>query len=242
MYGYIYLTTNLLTNKIYIGQKKSDYFLGEEYLGSGKYLNHAIQKYGKENFSVELIDTADSRDELSEKEIFYITKYDATNRSIGYNISKGGIGGGEVHINNGQVNSFVSKKYLNDYLENGWVLGYLPGRKEINHSKTRAKNISKALKGRPKSQEHSKHHSEALRAKHMHWYTNGNVDQNLLIAEGEDIPEGYYRGKTVTEEFKKKCGVKNIGKTAWNKGLTKETDERVLKYANSIKATLNKDK
>ena len=38
MYGYIYKTTNLVNGKIYIGQKKSDVFLGDKYLGSGKKL------------------------------------------------------------------------------------------------------------------------------------------------------------------------------------------------------------
>ena len=55
MYGYIYKTTNLVNGKIYIGQKKSNVFLGDKYLGSGKILKMAIEKYGKENFSVELL-------------------------------------------------------------------------------------------------------------------------------------------------------------------------------------------
>lgn len=38
MYGYIYKTTNLINGKIYIGQKKSEKFLGINYLGSGKRL------------------------------------------------------------------------------------------------------------------------------------------------------------------------------------------------------------
>ena len=52
MYGYIYKTTNLLNNKIYIGQKKSNEFLHEKYLGSGKYLLNSIRKHGKENFII----------------------------------------------------------------------------------------------------------------------------------------------------------------------------------------------
>ena len=43
MYGYIYKTTNTVNNKIYIGQKKSEIFLKESYLGSGKYLKNAIK-------------------------------------------------------------------------------------------------------------------------------------------------------------------------------------------------------
>lgn len=42
-YGYIYKTTNLVNNKIYIGQKTSKKFLGESYLGSGKLLSKAVK-------------------------------------------------------------------------------------------------------------------------------------------------------------------------------------------------------
>ena len=93
MYGYIYKTINLINNKIYVGKKKSDVFLKEQYLGSGKYITNAINKYGKENFSVELIDSAETLEELNEKEIYWINYFDARNSNIGYNIAPGGDGG-----------------------------------------------------------------------------------------------------------------------------------------------------
>lgn len=235
MYGYIYKTTNLINNKIYIGQKKSKVFLNEKYLGSGKYLWHAINKYGKDNFIVEMLDTAETRDELSELEIFYISTYNSTDPKIGYNIARGGIGGGEVYVNNGIKNEFIMKSNLQRYLQEGWTLGLLPGRKEKNHSLTRGLNISKALKGRPKSKLHIEHHRESLKAKKRHWYTNGVVGQDICIEEGKEIPENYYPGRTISDEVKKRCGAKNIGKTPWNKGLTKQTDERVKRYAESLK-------
>ena len=48
MYGYIYLTTNLVNDMKYIGQRK--YGQPEPYLGSGVYLKRAIKKYGQINF------------------------------------------------------------------------------------------------------------------------------------------------------------------------------------------------
>ena len=230
MYGYVYKTTNKVNNKIYIGQKKSPVFLGNKYFGSGKYLKHAINKYGEQNFCVELVECAESKEELSNLEIFYIKKYNSTNSDIGYNIAKGGIGGGEVYVHNEIENAFIPKLSLDYYLQNGYKLGMMPGRKELNHSTTRGKNISKALLGRTKSEEHIKNHSDALKKSHRHWYTNGIVGQDLCLKESDDIPDGYYRGRTISDETKKKCGLKNIGRTSWNKGLTKETDERVKKY------------
>ena len=70
MYGYIYKTTNIVNGKIYIGQKKSKIFLSNKYLGSGKRLHEAIQKYGKDNFKVELIEEIFDENLMDEREIY----------------------------------------------------------------------------------------------------------------------------------------------------------------------------
>ena len=68
MFGYIYKTTNCINQKIYIGKKESSEYI-PTYYGSGYLLKKAINKYGKENFTVEILDTANSLEELNEKEI-----------------------------------------------------------------------------------------------------------------------------------------------------------------------------
>lgn len=90
MYGYIYKTTCLVTLKIYVGQKHSTKFLGEKYLGSGKLISLAIEKYGKENFKVELVQICENQEELDTQEIYWISYYDARNPEIGYNLAEGG--------------------------------------------------------------------------------------------------------------------------------------------------------
>lgn len=50
-------------------------------------------KYGKDNFVCELIDTTSSLKELNNKEIYWISFYNSTNRNIGYNLTNGGDGG-----------------------------------------------------------------------------------------------------------------------------------------------------
>lgn len=142
MYGYIYKTTNLITKKIYIGQHKAKQFEPNRYIGGGKLLAKAIAKYGKNNFKNELIEWAESREILSEREIFWINFYDATNPNIGYNIHEGGFGGCDtmseetrqkisnsskerVMINNGIISKNVKKDNLDTFLKNGWQLGVL---------------------------------------------------------------------------------------------------------------------
>ena len=90
-YGYIYLTKNLINGKKYIGQHASECF-DKSYKGSGKILKQAIDKYGKDNFSVEILEWCHSRDELAEKEKYWISFFDATNSDDYYNISTGGYG------------------------------------------------------------------------------------------------------------------------------------------------------
>lgn len=91
MFGYIYKTTNLINGKIYIGRHKAK-TISKSYKGSGILLKEAINKYGKDNFLCEVIDTAETEDELNSLEIYWIDYYNARDLSIGYNIAAGGFG------------------------------------------------------------------------------------------------------------------------------------------------------
>ena len=92
IYGYIYKITNRLNGKIYIGKHKySKYELDENYTASGTYINRSIKKYGIENFIKELVDSAQTLEELNEKEIYYIEKFNSR-RPNGYNLTSGGDG------------------------------------------------------------------------------------------------------------------------------------------------------
>ena len=86
----IYKITNLINNKIYIGKDTTS---DPNYFGSGLLIKRSLKKYGIENFIKEIIDKTDDYDELSKKEIHWISKYESTKRDIGYNISTGGDGG-----------------------------------------------------------------------------------------------------------------------------------------------------
>lgn len=93
-YGFIYITTNTVNNRKYIGKCEYKRKNGwEHYLGSGKILKQAIKKYGVESFVREIIDEADNLEELNFLERYYIEKYDAYNNNQFYNIAQGGTGG-----------------------------------------------------------------------------------------------------------------------------------------------------
>lgn len=116
----IYKIENIINKKIYIGQTRKTFndrynFKGEgvervyEYLKFRKrnkdrysekfyhndHLLKAFEKYGIENFTVEVIDTAETIDELNQKEIewinFYKSKENGYNKNFGGNKNNGWI-------------------------------------------------------------------------------------------------------------------------------------------------------
>jgi hypothetical protein len=66
-YHYIYKTTNLKNGKFYVGMHSTDN-LNDGYLGSGYKLRRSINKYGKENFNVEILEYFPNRTSLKAKE------------------------------------------------------------------------------------------------------------------------------------------------------------------------------
>lgn len=97
--GFIYKITNNINNKIYIGKTK--YTIEKRFNGHIKRAEHndrnyplynAMNKYGIENFSISVIEEC-SEDLLNEREKFWISKFNSTDREIGYNLTLGGEGG-----------------------------------------------------------------------------------------------------------------------------------------------------
>jgi group I intron endonuclease len=98
----IYMTTNLINGKKYVGRCSKDERWDSGYLGSGVFLKQAIKKYGKESFKREILqelpDAASLREAIDlEKE--WLLKFDCKNSSDFYNASNdtGGMGAGDKH-------------------------------------------------------------------------------------------------------------------------------------------------
>lgn len=88
----IYKATNLINKKVYIGQTtKTLEERKEGHIQSSKEpefrFHKAIAKYGIDNFKWEVIDTADSIEELNQKEGYWIEYYQSYTK--GYNDTKG---------------------------------------------------------------------------------------------------------------------------------------------------------
>lgn len=94
----IYKITNQINGKCYIGQSTNILKRWAEHRnratskGSEGYEGHfyrSIRKYGLNNFSFEILEECPKED-LNEKEIFYIMKYHSNQKDFGYNLTIGG--------------------------------------------------------------------------------------------------------------------------------------------------------
>lgn len=92
-YGFVYMTTNMVNGKRYIGQKKIfAHGNWRSYLGSGKGLTNAVKKYGREHFYKDILEACSTQEELDAREVYWIKYYDAVEDSMFYNIMPGGRG------------------------------------------------------------------------------------------------------------------------------------------------------
>ena len=148
MYGYIYETTNLINGKKYIGQHKSNKF-DNWYLGSGVVLKKAIKKYGKENFRTRIIEKIyTNKDDLNNREIYWIEYYNAVKSKKYYNNSCGG------EERNWQGFNRAIKLGLKEH--------HCKRRKLSEETK---KKISKSNKGKKRTEEQRKQFSESHKGK-----------------------------------------------------------------------------
>ena len=212
MYGYIYKTTNLINGKIYIGQKKRFEFT-EDYKGSGKILWNAINKYGWDNFKVELLVECNSQEELNNEEKRLILKFDSTNRSVGYNISLGGQNPVLVGENNPLYGRHRSKET----------------KEKISKSKTGVKRSSEQVaqmslttKKLYENEEYVQKRSEIMKnmSTGRKWIHKGTENKFVTSEDFEKyINEGWIEGmayRSRSEKYKEYCKVREHNKSHFN--------------------------
>lgn len=88
--GIVYLTTNIINNKKYIGVDTNN---NDKYFGSGTIMKLAIKKYGIEKFKKEILFESVDNDTLFTKEKELIDFFNAVESKNYYNLADGGKGG-----------------------------------------------------------------------------------------------------------------------------------------------------
>lgn len=189
MYYYLYETTNNINGKKYRGCHQTDN-LDDGYRGSGTALRHAIKKYGKENFSTEIISYHTNRKEMLDAESIFVDIEWVNDRS-NYNMKLGGEGF-TTDDTTGEKNGFYGKRHSQETKDNhsAFMAGNLVGEKngfygKIHSEETKMKiiesckksalygddnpakredsraKISKGLRGKAKSESHKNNLSKS---------------------------------------------------------------------------------
>jgi group I intron endonuclease len=131
---FIYKTTCLVNNKIYIGCHATNN-LDDGYLGSGMLLFAAIKKYGKENFSRTILETFTNPEDMFSKERIIVNE-DLISSATSYNLVVGGSGGFKVQ----DIDDW-KQKLSASRIGNTNALGY-------KHSNETKRKISESGKGK----------------------------------------------------------------------------------------------
>lgn len=141
-FGVIYKFTNIINNKVYIGQtiridpfiRINKHFKKEK---SRDLLYESIQKYGKNNFTIDIICSSLDTKYLNDLEIFFISYFNSIVPN-GYNIKSGGNQGGKC---SNDLKNLISERLKNYYKTH---ISFNRGKK---FTKEHIANMSKVRKG-----------------------------------------------------------------------------------------------
>lgn len=160
MFGFIYITTNIVNGRRYIGQCRYNKVGWRSYLGSGTYLKRALKKYGRDMFVRETIAEAATREELTKLENHYLTEFNAAADPNWYNVSP-------------RANSTRGfSGYSHSPERNEQVAAKLRGRKRPTHV---GDAVRAARTGHTKTDEDRASHSKSLRS----WWANPEVRKRM---------------------------------------------------------------
>lgn len=140
---FVYITVNKINGKLYVGQTRRPE--SRSYLGGGKILQKALNKYSKHNFIRHILIRSNDQSVIDFHEKFYIQFFNTLNPN-GYNLELGGY--------NGEVTDEIKEKHrqikLGKKLSNAHKLKIKEARQHqvMDPMKDKTKNkISNTLKG-----------------------------------------------------------------------------------------------
>ena len=208
-YGFIYITTNMINGKKYIGQKMFDnYGSGrwKTYLGSGSHFKRALSKYGKENFNREIIAITYSVEESNKLELEFIKNHNAVENKSYYNSSHGG--------------NLIMKNIHHSRETRARMKVSHTGTKESEETR---RKIGLAHKGKILSEETRNRISESRGDKyssenHPHYGKQNSAETRSKISESNKGRKSWNEGLHYTDESKQKMS---------DSGRSKLTDKQL---------------
>jgi group I intron endonuclease len=243
-YGIIYLITNKVNGKKYVGQtvrgikkRLAGHIQYAKNGNRGSVLHKAIRKYGDDNFIIEQICECNNQEELNNMEMHYILEYDTIiDNKKGYNMT---YGGGEYipsEETRKKMSASQKKRFLNlDELEKmrqRTIEQFNDPQKRENHKNSQIKrfeNSEEIQKYRIKMIKYFEDNPKFME-NHSNWmkeyYKNPLSREKVSIATKEamarpKVRENFLCGikkSMENPERRKKCGNGSRGKHWYHKG------------------------
>lgn len=190
---YIYLITNDINGKNYVGQRKcpiNETPETDKYMGSGTHLSRAKNKYGLSSFSKEILAVCYSKKEIDILEKYYIKLYKEIGKAE-YNHASGG----------------DSCDFWNYFSEEET--------KKVYERRTKTcKLFWDSPEGLAKKKELSEKSKQHKQPKGLHWYNNG-----IKSIKAKECPEGFVPGRLGDFSQSKEANQK---RSDWYNNLTDE--------------------
>jgi hypothetical protein len=220
MYYTIYKITNQIDGKFYIGSHKTK-DLNDSYMGSGRYLKRAQEKYGIENFTKEILFVFDNADDMYKKEAEIVNEDFLVTENT-YNLKIGGYGGwdylnsisdnsthdpefcrsispfgSDYHIETGKLNGWFSiggkrSKELGVGVHDPKLRASFKGKKHSQETKQKLSDIAKENSKGDKNSQYG-----------TMWITNGN--ESVKIKKNSPIPIGWRVGRVIKKVNQSGC-------------------------------------
>lgn len=233
-YHYFYKTTNNINGKYYYGMHSTNN-LDDGYKGSGVLLREAFNKYGKDNFTTEILKFFDTREELSEYERLFID-----DKLIGddmcYNIGLGGIGG------------FLSNKTIPVYDKEGNIIGvsnddprFLSGElvsilKGVPKDDKTREILSKSVKEYFNTEEGLKRRKQIEKERAIYWESEEGQEMKKKISDNNKKFYATERGKDI-----KSRGLETRRRNGVSKERRDDQSRKIKDYWNSEKGIVRKE-
>jgi parallel beta-helix repeat protein len=202
MFHTIYKITNLINEKIYIGAHSTNN-LDDDYFGSGKYISKAIKKYGKENFTKEILCIFSTLKEMYDEESKlvnqeFIDLKNTYNCKLGGNATSSNFNG--IWFYDKQNNKHKLAR-TEEEIQNLILLGYEKGRNKNLSAGERNPRFGKTIRGTQTAEKISKSLKGKLAGENN---PSKRAEVRKKISEGQLGEKNYMYGKHFSEQHSKK--------------------------------------
>ena len=233
-YHYFYKTTNNINGKYYYGIHSTNN-LDDGYKGSGVLLREAFNKYGKDNFTTEILKFFDTREELSEYERKFIDDKLIEN-DMCYNIGIGGIGGflsnKTITVRDKDGNVYVVSKDDPRFLSGELVSIF----KDIPKSYKNKENISKSVKRFYDTDGGLERRKQIEKERMSYWESEEGNDMKKKISDNNKKFYATERGKDI-----KSRGLETRRRNGVSKERRDDQSRKIKDYWNSEKGIARKE-